>query len=112
MEIHLDTADDFPGCNHVHTARKVVDHVCTQVPRQVSFVPVSQPESPVLPATSPGIARQSAVVVNELVSWISLPMRRLTPSRDDYARAAGRLAGFGLNRGGQVHQGGDGTEDA
>src|SRR5258708_27797557 len=78
----------------------------------VTLVAVPQPLRPVLPTSSVGATNQRAIRVNELMIWISLPVRRFTATRDDHARAVWRSSRFRFDGGGQVHQRGDRTKHA
>src|SRR5258708_32540710 len=102
-KIHFDPANHFPGCDHVQAAREAVDDIHAQTPGPVTLVAVPQPLRPVLPTSSVGATVQSAVRVNELMIWISFPVRRFTAASAHHARAVWRPARFRFDGSSQMH---------
>jgi len=76
------------------------------------LIAISQWQGSIFPAAPAGAAAQCAVVVQELVIGIGFPVGGLTATGDDDTRTVGGPGAPILDRGGEMHEGGDAAKHA
>ena len=117
--VSLNGADGVVGSNHGHAAGKQRG-VPGAIPGNgidaeigiARGIAVAERDGAGFPAAAIVAAPQRAHSVEELVVRVGGPVGRFAPARDDDTRAMARTAGARRDGGGEVHEAGDGAEDA